>query len=67
MINKWVSLNTLCNNIWYGQQLVVKDETNGNIYTMSNSQLESVAYEHLRNRWVRSIGADAGKIIITII
>ena len=66
-MDKWISMNTLCNSIWYGQELVIKDETSKEIYTLTNTQLESVTYEHLRNRWVRSIGADEGKIIITII
>lgn len=64
---KWISLNDLCNQIWYSQDLIIKEEASGVSYNLSNSQLQSATYEHIRHRWVRSIGADEGKIIITII
>ena len=60
------SLLDLSNYTWYAQDLIVKDERTGEEMPFVNYKLQSDNMATLTNRWVSSIGAYDGKLIVNI-
>ena len=60
------SLQDLSNYTWYAQNLIIKDERTGEEMSFVNYKLQSEDKTGLMNRWVSSIGAYEGKLIVNI-
>lgn len=65
--HKWFTVNMLSNRVWYGQEMLVKDEKDSILFDGQNSQTQSEVYKPVLERWVRSIGVVDGKMVITVI
>lgn len=63
----YITLNNLSMVTWYGAKLAVTDEKKKVLFSGYNYQLSSILYKDLVNRWIRSVGVDGDKMIITVI
>lgn len=61
-----ISLQDLSNHTWYAQNLIIRDERTGEEMSFINYKLQSEDMTSLMNRWVSSIGAYEGKLMINI-
>ena len=63
----YVTLGQLSNFMWYIQRFQVKDDKGNILFDGVNSELQSVVYADIRNRWVRGFGSIDDVLIVTII
>lgn len=66
-IHKWFTLKNLSNRVWYGQEMLVKDENDSVLFDGQNSQTQSIVYKPILEKWVKSVGVVDNKLIITVI
>lgn len=62
-----ITLGQLSNFMWYVQKIQVKDEKDNILFDGESSQLLSVIYKGICNRWVRGFGSIDDVLIVTII
>lgn len=62
-----ITLGQLSNFMWYIQRFQVKDDKGNILFDGVNSELQSVVYGDIRNRWVRGFGSIDDVLIVTII
>lgn len=63
----YITLGQLSNFMWYIQRFQVKDDKGNILFDGVNSELQSVVYKDIRNRWVRGFGSIDDVLIVTII
>ena len=66
-MSRRMTLNELCNDVWYIQNIVVKDKRDKVLANVKNYELQSVAYNSLKDRWVYSIGVIDKDLVVTVI
>lgn len=62
-----ITLGQLSNFMWYIQRFQVKDDNGNILFDGVNSELQSVVYAEIRNRWVSGFGSINDVLIVTII
>ena len=62
-----ITLGQLSNFMWYIQRFQVKDDKGNILFDGGNSEIQSVVYADIRNRWVRGFGSIDDVLIVTII
>lgn len=65
--HKWFTVKMLSNRVWYGLEMLVKDEKDSILFDGQNSQTQSDIYKPVLERWVKSIGVVDGKLVVTVI
>ena len=62
-----MTLRDLLNKTWYAQELIIKIENTDEVIEMQNYQTRSITMKNTLDRWIRNIGVDDGKLVITLI
>ena len=65
--HKWFTVKMLSNRVWYGLEMLVKDEKDSILFDGQNSQTQSEIYKPVLERWVKSVGIVDGKLVVTVI
>lgn len=65
--HKWFTVKMLSNRVWYGLEMLVKDEKDSILFDGQNSQTQSEIYKPVLERWVKSVGVVDGKLVVTVI
>lgn len=61
-----VTLQELSDSTWYNQKMLI--EVDNQRITMANAfDIRKPEFKNLKNRWVRSIGADGGILVVRLI
>lgn len=63
----YITLGQLSNIMWYIQRFQVKDDKGNVLFDGVNSELQSIVYKDIRNRWVHGFGSIDDVLIVTII
>lgn len=66
-MSRRMTLNELCSDVWYIQNIVVKDKRDKVLANVKNYELQSVIYNSLKDRWVYSIGVIDKDLVVTVI
>ena len=62
-----ITLGQLSYFMWYIQRFQVKDDKGNILFDGVNSELQSIVYADIRNRWVRGFGSIDDVLIVTMI
>lgn len=61
-----VTLKDLSDSTWYNQKMLI--EVDNQKIPMANAfDISKPEFKNLKNRWVRSIGADDGTLVVRLI
>jgi len=61
-----VTLQDLSDSTWYNQKMLI--EVDNQKIPMANAfDISKPEFKNLKNRWVRSIGADGGILVVRLI